>query len=156
MKDKLNEILRNVMKLLAARDKVLWESAAGWTSGSVTVPGVSGYSTIRVVLENTTGFTLHKEIGGFLGGGVLATWSGGATVTAEMRLQISGDRLTMVNENCYMLLHKYASGHDEKIKNVKITKIIGVEPVMERIVGGAAPKRNFSRLPGFVRGCFAW
>ncbi len=156
-KSELNEMLRNIMNLFAARNKVLWESAEGWASGSLTVPGVSGYSTIYAEAEGVTGFTLHKSVGGFLGGGILATWSGGATATGEMRLQISGDRLTRVGENCYILLHSFDGGHTERIKDMKITKIIGVEPIQSKILsgGGAAPKRNFSRFTGLVRGCFA-
>lgn len=91
MKDKLNEILRNVMKLLSARDKTLWEGEAG-----------------------------------------------------------KGDTLKIT-----MCQYYNRVGASETQTTIK--KIIGVEPIMEKIVGGmgAAPKRIFGRFPDLVGRCLA-
>ncbi|MDY3010588.1 MAG: hypothetical protein SOR93_04900, partial [Clostridiales Family XIII bacterium] len=52
--EKLNKGLQDIFKLMAARNKVLWENGTGWSSGSITVPDVDKYNEFDVYLWTTT------------------------------------------------------------------------------------------------------
>jgi hypothetical protein len=128
MKDKLNELLRNVMKLLAARDKVLWEGEAG-KGDVIHIPGMKDYRLLAA----------HTQAGSFIFD------PSTARVGGELPDSVGDDRqLTHV-------FFGYVGLSDEKltvsecrlfekgnpIGQSKITKIIGIEPIRAKILSGS-------------------
>ena len=114
MKDKLNELLRNVMKLLAARDKVLWEGEAG-KGDVIHIAGsfIFDPSTARVggELPDSVGDDrqLTHVFFGYVG--------------------LSDEKLTV--SECRL----FEKGNP--IGQSKITKIIGIEPIRAKILSGS-------------------
>lgn len=127
MKDKLNEILRNVMKLLAARDKVLWEGEAG-KGNTLTVPGLSDYRMAEAWTRY--GHFYFDPQRGYVNG---IHGDQNADTDQSITHQIHG----VVNGNTLRitLCHYYATG-SSAVTQTTIRKIIGVEPIRSRILSG--------------------
>ena len=147
MKSKLNQILRNIMNLLAARDKVLWEGEAG-KGDALTIPGLSHYSMAEVWTRY--GHFFFDPRRGYVNG-IHGDQSGSDDVpfTNQVNVTVNGDTLKIT-----MCQYYDRAGTGETQTTIK--KIIGVEPIRSKILSEAAPKRMFSRFTGLVRGCLAW
>ena len=128
MKDKLNELLRNVMKLLAARDKVLWEGEAG-KGDALTIPGLSHYSLAEAWTEY--GQFLFNPQRGYVNG-IHGDQSGASdtSITHHVYGIVNGDRLTI------RLCQYYAPGAATPMAETTIRKVIGVEPIQSKILSG--------------------
>lgn len=128
MKSKLNEIMRNVMKLLAARDKVLWEGEAG-KGDTLTIPGLSHYSLAEVWTKYGQ-FLFNPQRGYF--GGIHSDQSGASdtSLTHHVYGVVNGDRLTI------RLCQYYAPEAATPVAEITIRKVIGVEPIQSKILSG--------------------
>ena len=154
--EQLNKGLQGVFKLLAARNKVLYENSAGWSSGNITVPDADKYSEFDVYL-----WEMINPVRGHLVNGVIraAGLVQGITnqavhASVEINISVNGNVLSFNLAN-YMI--HAATGVHQSIEAMSIKKIIGVEPIPAKILsgGGALLKRVFAPLTGPVRGCLA-
>lgn len=133
MKDKLNQILRNIMNLLAARDKELW-SGSNWTEGEKTIPGIDDYSVISVNVYSYSCEILMRRNGGLFVG-ICASSSDTAFNTARIMLTNTGEDTYKMDT--YSIQHTPSGGHSAIIKAVYgITRIVGVEPIRSKILSG--------------------
>lgn len=134
--EKLNKGLQDMFKLLAARNKVLYENSAGWLSGSVTVPDADKYREFNVYVWNTVNpircYPIDKNIRGE--GLVQGVSSAGLHTSVAINLRIDGNVLTL---NLVEVMH-HGSGtnHMAAFTDMPIVKIVGVEPIPAKILSG--------------------
>lgn len=131
----INELLRNVMRLFAARNKVLWSSDTAWNTGTKAIAGLDGYNIIScdIMAFNQSILMSRDKNGKFKG---IASFGSGDMQTSCIIEMISmGNDKYMVSTNS---IDHMTSGNHGKIVagNYGIVRIVGIEPIMEKIVGG--------------------
>lgn len=152
--EKLNKGLQDIFKLMAARNKVLWENGTGWSSGSITVPDVDKYNEFDVYLWTTTSPVRCCLIDGrIVGANMLPNVSPNKHTSAAISLVISGTTLTFQGAGTIQHL---PSGSHMTLDTQSIRKIVGVEPIPAKILSGALLNRLFAPLMRLDRGCVAW
>lgn len=127
-----------VKEYFELKNKVLWESATHWKSGSITVAGIGKYQTIQIgtYMGGHDGM-LYRHGDTFKGSATIgyATWQ----ATQSFVLTIDGDTLTMT-EN-YDLAHNQSSSHGA-VGSMRygIIKIVGIDPIipdaLNKYIGG--------------------
>lgn len=150
--EQVNKLLQGLLNLQAARNKVLYENSAGWSSGSITVPDADKYSEFDVYLWTSNNPIRCKLVGNEIrGGGLIQGVSGGLHTSAIVRIGMSGTALALTMST--VIHHATSSTHGE-ITSIPVQKIVGIEPIPAKILsGGALLKRVFGLLRSPVRGC---
>lgn len=122
--------LKEMYEWYKMRNKVLFEDADGWNSGSEHVEGISKYSTIATYLSN--GVVIIMATSGGLGGynffgtsgasfGVYqAIFAGHFSVNPTTEICTFGNFSTQDHDN--------SAGHSA-YSTLKIVKIVGLEPI---------------------------
>ena len=132
--EKLNKGLQDIFKLIAARNKVLYESTVGWSSGSITVPNVDKYNEFDVYLWTTTSPVRCCLIDGrIVGANMLPNVSPNKHTSAAISLVISGTTLTFQGAG---IIQHLPSGSHMTLDTQSIRKIVGVEPIPAKILSG--------------------
>lgn len=153
MVEQLNQILQGICNWIAARNKVLWSGDK--TTGSITVSGIDDYDVISVEINSYWCSVIMKKnsYGSYIGIGTSGTKSQVNTVTVV--LTKTGTNTYTVNT--YAVSHVNSGAHSDISQNAfGITKIIGIEPIPEKIIGGGYCKRLISVLRNlFKRRCAA-
>ena len=153
MIEQLNQILQGICNWIAARNKVLWSGDK--TTGSITVSGIDDYDVISVEINSYWCSVIMKKnsYGSYIGIGTSGTKSQVNTVTVV--LTETGTNTYTVNT--YAVSHVNGGAHSDIAQNAfGITKIIGIEPIPEKIIGGGYCKRVVSVLQNlFKRRCAA-
>lgn len=156
--EKLNKGLQDIFKLLAARNKVLYENSAGWLSGSVTVPDVDKYKEFDVYVWNTINPVRCYLINGIIRGEGLAQGVSSARLHTSVAINVRIDKNILTLNLVEVMHHGSGTNHGVAFTDMPIVKIIGVEPIPAKILsgGGALLNRLFAPLMRLDRGCVAW
>lgn len=153
MIEQLNQILQGICNWIAARNKMLWSGDK--TTGSITVPGIDNYDVISAEINSYWHPVIMKKnsYGNYVGIGTSGATSQVNTVTIVLT-KTGTDTYTI---NTYAVSHVNGGAHSGISQNAfGITKIIGIEPIPEKIIGGGYCKRLISVLRNlFKRRCAA-
>ena len=111
----------------SARYKTLWTGT--WSSGSITVSGVSGYHSIIVMVDTNDPIMCYKSNSGnnFRGATIIGSASANNQYAKVFDCAISGDTLTW---NYSKELGHNASGNHNSGSSKTVSKIIGVDPII--------------------------
>ncbi|MCU7381061.1 hypothetical protein OBO34_22355 [Clostridiales Family XIII bacterium ASD5510] len=131
--EKLNKGLQDIFNWIAARNKVLWQGAAG-EGNTITVPGLQNYKTISINTQYGN-FMCCPDNGIISGLHADRASPGTNLMTHQVYGTISGDKITLIV--CHYMEHVPGSGHGNKVP-LQLVKIIGVEPIPAKILSGGA------------------
>lgn len=127
MKSKLNQILRNIMNLLAARDKVLWTGEAG-KGDAIHVPGMKNYRLLEA--RTMSGSFVFDPSTARVGGELPDSVGDDRQLTHVIfgYVGLSDEKLTV--SECRVFEKGVPIGQS------KITQIVGIEPARPKILSG--------------------
>lgn len=136
----VRDFIKELKEYYALKNKVLFTSGSGWTTGTKTIKNISKYRTViiytwdglnGVLLERVSNTRIHG------GGMVQGVSSAGIQTTVDVDLACNGDTVTLKDSR--YLHHQTASNHGA-IATIGILKIVGVDPMISKTLGGA--RRN--------------
>ena len=128
IKNVVNDINRQLLAYFEARYKTLWTGS--WSSGNLTVSGISNYNSIIVYVDNNDAIVCHKNgtETSFQGVTILGSGSTFSQYSKIFICGVNGDTLTW---SVGKELGHNASGNHNAGSNKTVSKIVGLDPIIE-------------------------
>lgn len=144
-----NKLLSNLVKWISARNKQLW-TGSSWTSGEKKIDGLDNYNLIaaKIYSYGTTALLYRDTSGNFTG--IIGIGTSNYQAINNIRLTKKGNDVYEIQVRS--IQHNANSSHSGVVENYGIEQIIGIEPILDKIVsGGGQLLKSLCCL--FERGC---